>query len=259
MKIIQINGWLGQIFGPLARLVAEEKPDVVCVQEAFRPDPSIIPVFSLQFNYIERLQRAGDFAHMSFAPNWGFQIGDIVMDEGLCILSRHPLSDERSAHISGEYHVRRCAADSIDNTRNIQSCTVKLPTGAVVTVVNYHGHLAGPPGMGSDATIETLHKVRALLLNLPRPLIMCTDLNIWPSSPGMKILNDLDLRNLTIEHGITSTLSDAHKAPDADRAKVVTDYIYVSPEVRVDSFAVSEKIVSDHKALVLECGIASNR
>ncbi len=84
------------------------------------------------------------------------------------------------------------------------------------------------------------------------PLIFCGDLNVKPSSPSLKPLNSLGLRNLTTEHHVSTTLSAVHRAPEADRLSVAVDYIFVSPEIKVQNFQVSEELLSDHKALILE-------
>jgi endonuclease/exonuclease/phosphatase family metal-dependent hydrolase len=252
MKLIQINAWLGRLNGPLVRFIETEQPDIICMQEAFRPNEGGMPGFADQYNFLNQVVSKGGFTYQSFADNWGFTMTDQVIVEGNVILSKFPVSDEQSFHTHQEYHVRQKASDARPNTRVWQACTVTLPDGRKLSIANYHGYLDGPHDFGTEVTVETMKKAKTGVAALGKPVIFCGDFNAWPSSPAIKLLDDLGLRNLTIENGVKTTISEAHQAPTEDRARATCDYILVSPEIQVKSFKVADEVVSDHKALVLE-------
>lgn len=252
MKIIQINGWLGRLNGPLARFIAEQQADIVCLQEALKPKGADNTLFSDQYGYLEEVKAAGSYEHAYFAPSWGFPLGDAVVDIGTAVLSRFPITNEHAVHTYREYHVKGGPDPDKTNCRTIQTCIIELPGGKQLGIANYQGHLENPKGMGNEITIETMKIARDEAAKLPRPLIFCGDFNVWPGSPALAVLDDLKLRNLTIENKIQSTLSPAHRAPLEDRQRAACDYILASPEIEVKSFVVSEEVVSDHKALILE-------
>jgi endonuclease/exonuclease/phosphatase family metal-dependent hydrolase len=252
MKIIQLNAWLGRLNGPLARFIEAEKPDIICMQEVIKPVDANAQFMDDQFGFLEEVKQAGKFEYEIFAPNWGFVFGGVILDEGSAILSHFPISNDQNKHTNGEYYVCDNNTSYRKNTRNYQTCSVELPNGQKISLVNYQGYLDGPKETGTEMTISTLQKVSDAAGKLPRPLILCGDFNAWPSSPALRVFDSLQLTNHTIEHNITGTLSSAHRAPDNDRALATCDYILTSPEIIINNFKVSDVIVSDHKALILE-------
>jgi endonuclease/exonuclease/phosphatase family metal-dependent hydrolase len=254
MKLIQVNGWIGRLSAPLLRLIQEENPDFVCMQEALAPNAQSLEVFKDQYEFSAELITKGAFPHHFFAPAWGIDMGETVLDLGNLILSKHPLTDEVSFHTFGEYH-HKTLTKAIRNTRIWQACRATLPAGKSLSVSNYQGYLTVDDPAGDAVTTQTLGKVRDGLDKLPKPLVFCGDLNITPDSEPLKVLEPLGLINLTKAHGVKTTLSEAHRAPQEARESVACDYIFVSPDIKVAHFEVSEKLVSDHKALIVEFGL----
>lgn len=251
MKLIQINGWVGRLNAPLAQLIRDEAPDFVCIQEAFAPQSKALAVFRDQYGYIDELIVAGEFEHYSFAATWGFNLGGAVIDVGNVILSKHPLSDEQSFHTHGEYQIKT-VEKSISNTRAWQSCAATLPNGDKLSLSNYQGYLTPGDPNGDEISVKTLENVKDALSKLPHPLIFCGDLNVKLGTTPIKVLDSLGLTNLTAQHHVKTTLSEVHRAPKQDRESVACDYIYVSPNIKVTRFEVSDRVVSDHKALILK-------
>lgn len=254
MKIIQINGWLGRLNAPLARFISEQQADFVCLQEVFAPKTSGMEVFIDQYTFTDELIQQGNFTHNFFVSAWGFEMGGETIDVGNIILSKYPLSQQISFHTHGKYHIKS-TTHAIRNTRVWQTCQAALPNGKTLTVSNYQGYLTGASPLGDEVTIQTLEKVREALARLPQPLIFCGDLNITPQSKPIRVLDQLGLTNLTKDYKVQTTLSAAHRAPENDRNSVPCDYIFVSKDVQVNDFRVSEELISDHKALILEFNI----
>lgn len=92
-----------------------------------------------------------------------------------------------------------------------------------------------------------MHKTKLSLEKVTGPLILCGDLNVNPTSATLRDLDSLNLKNLTVDFGLTTTLSSAHRL----NRDLVSDYILVSPTLAVASFYMPEMMVSDHNALVV--------
>lgn len=123
-----------------------------------------------------------------------------------------------------------------------------------VIIANHHAYIhVGDPltsHLGSSESLNLLQKVADNLRPFTESLIFCGDLNISKESPNLKPIAELGLRNLTIENNVPTTLSKVHHADVRDT--VACDYILCSQNIEVKNFSVSDKIVSDHRALILE-------
>lgn len=254
MKIIQINAWCGRLSGPLTRFLKAEHPDIICMQEAFDPAAKFFEIFKDQYDFVNEIIGATGLEHQFFTPDWGFEMAGSKIDLGNIILSKFPLSNFQAFHTYGKYHMRS-VTNAIANTRVWHACTATLPEGRSLQLANYQGYVAGMDSNGDKTTAKTLKKVREGLEKLEGPLIFCADLNINPDAPALRVLDELGLRNLTVEHNIPTTLSSMHRAPERDRLSVACDYIFVSNGVKVKDFHISDELISDHKALVLEFDI----
>lgn len=255
MKLIQVNAWRGRLSDPLSRFIVRQNPDIVCMQEAYDPSPEEWLIFADQYDFMKKIQSGTDLKQLFFSKTWGFNLAGAMHDEGNAILSRYQVDNRQSGFTNQQYHVAYDKQTRLPNTRAWQTASVTLPDGRSLSIANYHGYLEdknGQFGMGTDKTVETMEQVAKVLADLPRPLIFCGDLNVWPDSPALEALNSLGLTNLSVEHGLSGTLSPMHRIPDSERHKATCDYIFVSPDIKVRSFEASEEIVSDHKALILE-------
>ena len=100
--------------------------------------------------------------------------------------------------------------------------------------------------MGSDKSSLAMQVLADKIKQLTGPILFAGDLNVSYESPAMRLFDNW-LEDLTHSYNIQETLSQFGKAKN-----VACDHILVSPEIKVNSFTVSEELVSDHKALVLE-------
>jgi endonuclease/exonuclease/phosphatase family metal-dependent hydrolase len=252
LKIVQINAWLGRLNGPLVRFVAQQSPDILCLQEVLLPAAEDLPPFHDQYGFVEEIQNAANLDNLFFTPAWGFTMSSVKIDVGLAILARHPILNKEQLHISNQYYVTEKVGDYQRNTRAFQSASIELGNGKIISIANYQGYLAGAHASGDETSELLMKKVEESVSDLQPPLIFCGDFNVSPATPTMRVLDSLGLRNLVVENGVSTTLNQAHRAPKSDRNSVVCDYILTSPDIKIKEFTVSEEVVSDHKALILE-------
>ncbi len=258
MKLIQVNAWQGRLGDSLAAFLEKERPDIICMQEVYLPNAEVIPGLANQYNFLEEVRHASGLEHEFFAKSWNFALGTTTIEAGNAILSRYPISDHQEFHPFNHHHTANNREDALPNAQAWQACTLHLPDSRRLSLANYHGYLEDLPGvfgMGTERTVETMRKVSQRLSNMPRPLIFAGDLNIWPESPAFREFTRLGLTDLGEEFGLRGTLSPVHRASDSSRNKSTPDHILVSPDIKVTLFSVSDEIVSDHKALILEFDI----
>lgn len=250
MKIIQLNTEFGYRLPAILSLIKDEQPDILCCQEAFSAKAAIpLSPIADSFQTLQKIMESGVFNHYFFAPTWGTQIMDTTAEIGNAIFSKLPLADQRTIFASKEYISFQKADDYVSNIRNLQICSVKI-NNHHLNIANHQGFLVKDSAVGGEETVIYTQKVADSLQPYTNSLIFCGDLNIVKESLGFAPIASLGLRNLTAENGIKTTLSEAHRALNKD--SVACDYIFCSNNIEVKKFSVSDKIVSDHKALILE-------
>lgn len=245
MKLIQVNTWLGYLLYPLLHLVEEEKPDIVCAQEILSSDDELILLDNINTHLtIKKL-----FPYSFFSPTHKFKVLGSEVELGNAIYSRFPISEERVTFVNGSYEINHSLKDLTRNVRNIQSCSVALPGTAKINIANHHGYHEPDP-LGSEKSVACMQRVIEHLQQLEGPLVFCGDFNLSPESKPVKLLNEsLSLNNLTASNKISTTLSEAFRIKNL---AIACDYIYTSSDISVKEFTVSDRVVSDHKPLILE-------
>lgn len=118
------------------------------------------------------------------------------------------------------------------------------------TIGNVHGLWL--PGAKSDTPkrIEQPQVLDNFIKKQPGKKILCGDFNLKPDTKSIAIL-ERHMRDLIKEYKISTTRSKYYK--DMEKYKdYISDYIFVSPEVRVKNFKVLQDEISDHLPLMLE-------
>lgn len=244
MKLMQLNMWGGKLLQPLLRLLAEEKPDILCLQEAI----DLKGTNARTFGTIEEVLAATHYAHHYFSPVFGFRIMHHMGQLGNCIMSKYPFVHTATTFTTGEYQPDLDTAESSADIRNFQHATFEH-AGKLVNILNYHGcHVPGSKDGSAIITRQT-QQVADYVKVLDGPVLLSGDLNLHPHSTSLKVLNDL-LENLCLTHSVKTT-----RTPAAKRAEEVCDYIFVNDAVKVRTFAACDEMVSDHKALILEFAV----
>jgi len=246
MKLIQLNLWQGRLLLNTLELMKQEQPDILCLQEVTSSE--VEGSGFLDTNSLQTLLKELDLPNYFFSPRFSYQFMHTKALYGNCVLSRYPISNQETRFTHGEFTEDIVLNKNNHSMSNAQFAVIK--TGEMdLNVINHHGYYQPNP-VGNQTTAESLQKLADWVAELSGPVILAGDLNIWPKSPALKSIDALGLNNLTREHAIRSTLSQVHGAPIKD--EIACDYIFTSRDIEVTDFHVSEKLVSDHKALILE-------
>ena len=116
----------------------------------------------------------------------------------------------------------------------------------IFTIVNVHGLWNG---MGKTDTAERLaqsEKIRQFMDKVDTRKILCGDFNLKPDTHSLKMIAQ-GMKNLVEEFQVTSTRTSLY--PKIER---FADYVFISPDIKVNQFAVLKDEVSDHAPLLLD-------
>ena len=102
--------------------------------------------------------------------------------------------------------------------------------------------------MGTPTSLERIKKLVDHLRDIKGPLVVAGDFNLKPESEAIQyIVNELELTDLTAQAGLTNTLENS-----LTEYKAACDHILVSKHIKVNEVVMSDALLSDHKALVLD-------
>jgi endonuclease/exonuclease/phosphatase family metal-dependent hydrolase len=241
MKMIQLNVWGGKLGQQIIDFVKAEKPDFICMQEVNDLKGRSGYKF---FATLEEIRHGAGLAEKFMSPTYSARYMERKLSYGNAILSRLPFDSTRTIFTYREFIDDFDVERDGGNIRNLQVATVNAD-GKTLNILNHHGyHIVGT----KDGDAETMRQMRIIadvIKGLEGPVIMCGDFNLAPKSKSLELINK-ELTNLSIRSGLKRTynrLSAVHE---------VCDYIFVNDDIKVRSFKMSNGLLSDHKALILE-------
>lgn len=243
MRLLQLNIWQGRLLRQILEMIDDVKPDLLCLQEVLSSAESIATPERM-FNSLEMIQQQTGFAYTFFSPTFSSEYSGVEASFGNAIISRYPLTDTKTVFTNGTYIPHYNPSTYNINNRNLQLATVHFDEQSF-TLANHHAHWDIDP-LGNEITVAKMQLVKAELKKISLPLIFSGDLNVTAASKSMRLFDGF-LNDLTATNAITSTLSSIGKA-----SNVACDHILVSTDIQVQGFQVLDKLVSDHKALILD-------
>jgi endonuclease/exonuclease/phosphatase family metal-dependent hydrolase len=257
MRIITLNIWGGQLYGPLMAFIQREAAttDIFCLQEVLRAAEPIEQPNRGEYraDILDQLQETlSDFdTYFSveqdhYAPGAKELLPENI-ECGNAIFVRKTLSilDKGEAFVHGQRNSWR-GGPKHNFPRLVQ--WVVVPHGdEQLLVANFHGHHLPGEKIDTEDRIDQSKRVRAAIGSFEGPKVLTGDFNLWPETESLAILAS-GLKDLIKEHGITSTRSSNH----FHWPRKYSDYTLVSPELTVAEFKVLPDEVSDHLPLVLD-------
>ena len=228
-----VNGYLA--IEEQAKAIEGQHPDIVVLQEVSRGW-----VINGSFDMLVWLSHRLDMPYV-----WG-PAADSVW--GNAILSRYPMSNARTQPMPNN--------SQLQLKRSFIEVQVDVGHGKPLTVIATHLHHVESEGYLRDP------QVRAVLqawIGKERSVIM-GDLNALPTDSEMLLLKDAGLKDAFVAHqGVSrrySQLSPNEGDPEADETKGYSsssdepskriDYIWVSDDLKVRDFSLTDSVASDH-------------
>lgn len=240
MKLLQLNAWAGRLEDQVEELIQSENPDIVCLQEVVNIDGGKAAFFIT----IDDIRKELGYDHSYYSPVYSMNFMRRRLAFGNGILSKFPIIDKDTTFT---YLAENDNFDFLEddyNVRNLQHVVIRTEDGKL-NVLNHHGFHVPRHKDGDDETLRQCKQIADYIKTLNGPVILAGDFNLSPHSPSLEQINEI-LTNLSIMADLKTTRTDlTHKSE-------VCDYIFVSKDIRVKSFKASDKVVSDHMALILE-------
>lgn len=241
MKIIQLNAWQGKFRREIIAFLKAEKPDFVCMQEVNDLKGRSGYKF---FATLDEIKEGAGFSGAFMSPAYSCRYMERELEYGNAILSHVPFVSTETVFTRGKYKRHFDIEKDDGNTRNLQVASVKVG-GKTLNILNHHGHRVPESKAGDDETMRQMGIIAGIVDGLQGPVVMCGDFNLAPDSQSLSLIND-KLTNLSMKNNLRRTYNQF------SAVHAVCDYIFVNDEVKVRSFEMSDEVVSDHKALVLE-------
>jgi endonuclease/exonuclease/phosphatase family metal-dependent hydrolase len=239
-RLIQLNVWGGRLENTLKDFLSAQKPDIICLQEAIsykKPNPAF-------FYSIENMQKLCDLPYLAFGPVFTFNLMRGSAGFGNCIISRFPIQKTEIVFTRLEHNEDFDFNEDDYNARNFIHGQIDI-NGKMVHVLTHHGFHVPEHKEGTNETLAQMQHLRDYVASLEGPIILTGDFNLVPHSKSLELINS-QLQNLSISHNLKTTRNAfTYK-------REVCDYIFVNDEIHTERFSVSEELVSDHKALILE-------
>lgn len=241
MKVIQVNIWQGKLGAQLINFLKAQKPDFVCMQEV----NDLVGGSGYKFfATLDEIKEGAGFAEAVMSASYSSRYMERELSYGNAILSQYPVVSSETIFTRGQF-MRNFDIEKDDgNLRNLQKVVIDI-NGRHLTLFNHHGHHEFGSKQGNDETVRQQKLIAGEIDKAEGPLILCGDFNLEPSSPSLKPL-DKRLRNLSVENKLRSTYSQLSEVT------TVCDYIFVNDQIKVQRFQMSDELVSDHQALILE-------
>lgn len=241
MKIIQLNIWGGKLGLQIIDFLQKEKPDFVCLQEVNNLKGRSGYKF---FATLEEIKEKGGFKEVFMSPTFTSRYMERTMDYGNAILSNEPLVLTNTVFTNLKYKNNFDITLDDGNIRNLQVAQVKIGNQKL-NILNHHGYHIKNFKDGNEETLRQMSMIADIISELKGPTILCGDFNLKPSSKSITLINE-QLRNLPIEYNLKNTYNQLGANNE------VCDYIFVSGDIEVEGFKMSNELLSDHNALILD-------
>lgn len=241
MKLVQVNIWGGKLGQQLEAFLRQETPDIVCMQEV---NDLTGKSGTKRFATLDELKAAGGFSESFMSPAYSFGFMERELHYGNAVLGKLPFAATKTVFTRGEHKRHFDVMKDDGNIRNLQVVTMKIG-GKPLHILNHHGHHVPGSKAGNDETLRQMRLIREVIDRLDGAVIACGDFNLTPDSASLTVINK-KLTNLSIANHLTNTYTELGEN------QVVCDYIFVNDRIKVRHFEVSEALISDHKALILE-------
>ncbi|MFA6158583.1 MAG: endonuclease/exonuclease/phosphatase family protein [Candidatus Paceibacterota bacterium] len=245
MKLITLNAWGGRVREPLEKFVDHHRDaDTLCLQEVYRDryeSPDNIDRSKANFNLYQDLQKRLDGHNHEFCQMLGGIYGLATFtNAGVEVIERGETLVAR-----GNWH-ETLDLKNRDLNRKLMWFEARI-RGKMVLVVNTHLTHRPEGKMDSEKRINQSKIIVEFLRMFDCSKILCGDFNLLPDTESIRAIEASGMRNLVKEYGVESTRTELYKKPLR-----FADYIFVSPDVKVNDFRVLPDVVSDHSPLYLD-------
>lgn len=254
MQLICLNLWGGKAFNPLMNFLKKMSvtTDIFCFQEVFDTTSRIKTYDGLRINLHAELKRCladfrGYFAVSENKRTFTKPV-DFPCAFGSAIFVKKKFAAQ--SHNSFSIGISRNAVWKKSVWKEIAQYVTVICGHTPYTFCNVHG-IANWPKTDTPERLEQSHKIIDAINKYKGKKIICGDFNLNPKTESVRMFEKAGMRNLVKEYHIKKTRSNLFYAQMPDSPDKISDYVFVSPDVRVQKFIIPRVAVSDHLPLVL--------
>lgn len=240
MKLISLNIWGGFVREPLLNFVnAHQDVDFFCLQEVYHGAEKKISDDDkvLSLNIFSEFQALLPNHEGFFRPVVDHKYGiAMFVKKTIDILEEGDIA----IHENPEY-----PGHGPTHSRNLQWLEFKFKNENY-SIMNVHGLWNGKGKTDTPERIAQAKRIRDFMDSINTPKILCGDFNLRPDTTSINIIES-GMNNLIRDFQVKSTRTSLY-----DKEERFADYIFTSPEVKVQQFQVLKHEVSDHAPLLLD-------
>lgn len=256
MKLLCLNLWGGRQNKLLFDYLEEQSKtvDIFCFQEVFDSTSAEKEHHGARLHLFEELGDAlPEFIGLSA---WGYdgwvdmKKVDFQVSEGQTIFVKKnlELTGHGQTYIHGD--AKTIIAEDFKNEPKIlEYCKLSIGKKELM-VANAHG--MWPPGDKTDTPerLEQSRAIKAVVNKHQGPKILCGDFNLDLNTQSIAMFEP-ELRNLIKDYKITNTRNEI-SWNKYNNKQCFADFVFTSPDVKVNNFEVPYNLVSDHLPMILD-------
>lgn len=260
MKLISLNTWGGKLFDPLIKFIKKNSrdTDIFCFQEVFDTNSNV-----KQYQEDTRANLLGELKSVLANFHIFYTIAIAGFDEraqrvDFDLKMGNAIFLKNSLRILDKGELLLCGKkDEIDLKKDFSNLPIYIQyvtfllNAKEYTISNLHG--TSRPGSKLDTPIrlEQSRKITHLLKNKGSLQILAGDFNLLPETESIKMIEE-NMRNLIKEYEIIRTRSRLNPFFKKQDFQKYADYVFVTKDIKVESFSVPDEIASDHLPMILE-------
>ncbi|HSW93454.1 MAG TPA: endonuclease/exonuclease/phosphatase family protein [Gammaproteobacteria bacterium] len=240
MKLITLNIWGGHVRDPLHQFIeTNNEIDIFCFQEVYHKAKKMITIEdrSVSLNIFSELQTLlpDHTGYFKAAVDGVYGIG-MFIKKGIALLNEGDfVIHENPAYLGyGPSHSR---------ILQWAKCNIE---GNSYMIMNVHGLWNGMGKTDTPERIAQSEKIKEFMDNVPDRKILCGDFNLKPDTRSLKIIAD-GMHDLIDKYNILSTRTSYYP-----KEEKFADYVFTSPDIKINKFSVLRDEVSDHAPLLVD-------
>jgi len=252
IKLLQLNIWAGTHFPVIRQFLEHNGFDILCFQEVAGPNSHSGNFHSQEDQFLRLQNFLGSQYHGQLAIAMHFSSDPIHSYDGNAIFYKNQFQMVEKHTLTLYKGIDPFPSDLKtyeEQGRNALRLTLKKDSQTINVITT---HLAWAPTQSEHPhqRKQNLHLIE-YVKNLPTPWILTGDFNMEPKQQTILDFEQLG-HNLIKDYNIQNTIDPKnHTAWDKIKPGFPVDYIFVSPDVKVDSFeALKDVHMSDHLGLI---------
>ncbi|MHB0978299.1 MAG: endonuclease/exonuclease/phosphatase family protein [Minisyncoccota bacterium] len=242
MKLITLNTWGARIRKPfLDFIINNQDVDIFCFQELYDEAEPVLGAHypKAHFNLFSDIKKLLPNHNGFFRP-----VLEGVYGIGIFVKKNIEITGEGETSVHIDQRTNKKSLISGHHDRSLQWIEIKT-NNKVYSILNVHGLWNGKGKTDTPDRLAQSQKIKGFMNTIHAPKILCGDFNLRPDTESIKMLEQ-DMNNLIKTFGVETTRTSFYTKPEKH-----ADYIFTSPEIKINHFEVMSDEVSDHSPLLL--------